>query len=75
MPICLLTTLGSISCFTIEIIASKTSKEIAKLISPSVAEITAQGTKTVPEPNIGRASTKPIAIHRAIQQSKLHRYW
>lgn len=48
IPICLLTTLGSISCLTIEIIVNKTIRAIANWISPLIAEITAQGTITVP---------------------------
>ena len=48
IPICLLTTLGSISCLTVEIIVNKTIRAIANWISPLIAEITAQGTITVP---------------------------
>ena len=61
IPILPLTILGSKSCLAISIIAKITIIAIPKLRSPFRASITAQGTITVPEPSIGKASTKPIA--------------
>ena len=60
IPIWPLTTLGSTSCLTINIIAKITISAIPRLNSPFNAEIIAHGTITVPEPSIGRASTNPI---------------
>lgn len=54
------TTFGSINCFTILIITSRTIIQIPNVKSPLLALITAQGTITADEPNIGSASTNPI---------------
>ena len=60
IPIWLLTILGSINCLITIIIIYKTINDIASVISPLKADITAQGNIMVPAPNIGSASTKPI---------------
>ena len=60
IPICPLTIFGYINCLTIDIIAHKIKIAIPSLISPEKAKNIAHGTITVPDPNIGRASTKPI---------------
>ena len=60
MPIWPLTILGSISCLTISIIANITIIAIPSVKSPFNADIIAHGTITVPDPSIGKASTKPI---------------
>ncbi len=57
----LLTNLGSKNCLTILIIINKTMIAIPRLISPFKADIIAQGIIKLPEPKIGRLSTKPIA--------------
>ena len=59
-PMFLLTSLGSKNCLTTDIIISNTIIAIPKFKSPFNPAIIAQGTITVPEPNIGSASTKPI---------------
>ena len=56
----LLTSLGSNSCLATDMMMSKTMMAIPKLKSPFMAQMTAQGTITVPDPRIGRASTNPI---------------
>ena len=61
-PICPLTILGSNTWWTISIITYRTNNAIPKFNSPFIAEIIAQGIITVPDPNMGRASTNPIAI-------------
>ena len=57
----LLTNLGSKNCLTILIMINKTIIAIPRFISPFKADIIAQGIIKLPEPKIGRASTKPIA--------------
>lgn len=56
----MLTNFGSKICRTRDIITSNTIIAIPKLISPFIAHIIAHGTITLPDPNIGRASTNPI---------------
>lgn len=60
IPICPLTILGSTNCLTMLIIHQRTNIPIASLKSPVNAKIPAQGIITVPEPNIGSASTNAI---------------
>ena len=60
IPILPLTILGSMNCLTILIMHHNTNIPIASFISPAKAVIPAQGIITVPEPNIGRASTNAI---------------
>ena len=60
MPICPLTIRGSTNCLTILITHHKANIPIANFISPEKAKIPAQGIITVPEPKIGKASTKAI---------------
>ena len=62
MPILLLTIRGSNNCLTIIIIAKITIIAIPSFKSPFNASIIAQGTITVPEPKIGKASTNPTPI-------------
>ncbi len=61
MPIWIPTIFGSTNCLTIDIIIHSTKMLTPSLTSPLHADIIAHGTITVPEPNIGRASTNPIA--------------
>lgn len=58
----LLTIFGSVSCLTIDAIAYKINIYTPNLKFPFKASIIAHGTITVPEPNIGKASTNPIPI-------------
>lgn len=60
IPICPLTILGSINCLTMLIIHHNAKIPIASFISPVKAKTPAQGIITVPEPNMGNASTKAI---------------
>lgn len=60
IPICPETTLGSINCLTIPIIASKIIKLIPKFKFPSQAATIAHGIIAEAEPKIGRASTNAI---------------
>jgi len=60
MPILLLTIFGSTNCLTTNIIAYNAIIDIPNVKSPFNAAITAQGIITVPEPNIGSASTNAI---------------
>ena len=64
MPILPLTILGSKNCLTILIIHHKTKMPMASFKSPVKARNPAHGSITVPEPNIGSASTN--AMPRAI---------
>jgi hypothetical protein len=57
-----LTILGSINCLTTDIIIQSTIIDIPNLKSPFKPENIPHGIITVPEPNIGRASTNPIPI-------------
>ena len=61
-PIFLLTNFGSKNCLTIDIIIHKTKIAIPNFISPFKPHTIAHGTIAVPEPSIGKASTKAIAI-------------
>ena len=61
IPILPLTILGSNTCLTNDIIIHKTIIATPSFKSPFNASITAHGTITLPEPNIGSASTNPIA--------------
>ena len=61
IPIFPLTILGSRNCLTTDIIIHKTIIDIPSFKSPFNADIIAHGTITVPDPNIGSASTNPIA--------------
>ena len=60
IPIWLPTILGSRNCLTIDIKIHRDKTHIASVTSPLQAEIIAHGTITLPEPNIGSASTKAI---------------
>ena len=60
IPILPLTIFGSINCLTMLIMHHKTKIPIANFRSPVNAKKPAQGSITVPEPNIGNASTKAI---------------
>ena len=60
IPMWLPTILGSINCLTTDIIIHSTNILIASLMSPLHAVIIAHGTITLPDPNIGSASTNPI---------------
>ena len=62
MPICFPTILGSTNCLVIDITINRDNKHIASLRFPLQAEIIDQGIITLPEPNIGSASTKAIPI-------------
>ena len=66
IPNCPLTILGSIICLTIVIINHKINTPNANFISPLKALIIAHGIITLPDPNIGKASTNaiPIAINK-----------
>lgn len=61
IPIFSLTILGSINCLTTDIIIHNINSAIPKFKFPVNAEIIAQGIIIVPDPNIGNASTNPIA--------------
>ena len=60
IPILPLTILGSTNCLTILIMHHNAKTPIANFKSPEKAKNIAQGIITVPEPNIGKASTKAI---------------
>lgn len=60
IPILPLTIFGSTNCLTILIMHHKTKIPIANFKSPEKAKNIAQGSITVPDPNIGKASTKAI---------------
>ena len=62
IPIWFPTIRGSINCLTTDITIHKPKTHNASVILPLHADIIAQGIITVPEPNIGSASTKPIPI-------------
>ena len=59
-PIFLLTNFGSKICLATDMIINNTMMAIPKFRSPFIAQRIAQGIITVPEPKIGKASTKPI---------------
>ena len=61
IPICPETIRGSINCLTILIMISNTIIAIPNVKSPLNATIIAHGIITEEEPNIGSASTNPIA--------------
>ena len=60
IPILLLTILGSINCLTTDIIIHNTIIDIPSFKSPFNPDIIPHGTMTVPDPSIGRASTKAM---------------
>lgn len=59
IPILLLITFGSINCLNINTIPYIISNESPRDKLPVRDENIAHGTKTVPDPSIGRASTRP----------------
>ena len=62
IPILPLTILGSINCLTSDIIIHNAIIDNPNVSSPFSPEIIPHGIITVPEPNIGKASTKAIRI-------------
>ena len=60
IPMWFPTILGSINCLTIDIKIHNDKIHIAKDMSPLQAEIIDHGIITLPEPNIGNASTKAM---------------
>ena len=60
IPILLLTILGSINCLAISTTTYIINNDNPRDKFPLIDEYIAQGTRTVPEPSIGSASTNPI---------------